>query len=1427
MLSDLKAALAGRRSAVDSSSSTTVSVGSGSSDGSLSGARFRGDCGLAGLQNQGATCYLNSLIQILANLGGLRDSLLLWAFDSSLEERRSVGRQLQILLSQLQATVGTAVSTSALTRSFGWEGSEAFLQNDVHECLTVLIDALAREASGTTLSEALTPLTGTLEHYVTCEGCGTVRSRPEPFTSLMVPVKGAGSIDEALHLALAEEVLEGDNAYACDSCGRKQRARKGARLPAPSLPQVLFLHLNRFEFDYVSMSRRKVNDPLPPAMSIDMSRHAHGDSGGSPADGSPCTSGALRYELVGIMMHIGSAVSGHYFSYSRVPCSPPEGVEVPVSEGAVPPTRWVCFNDSTVTELSPEQLPRALGQNALSGSVSHQSSQSSSSSSSSASTTTGAVQGAGAAPTAAPKPPGSTSNTGPSSVHDASTCAYMLVYVRADALPAHLARPRPELIPADIMAQIEQENARIREAVARAEAEKRRVRFRVHPLGFEPVAPIAAPAAAPMLAAAAAPPRPPLTLAPRPVMPGPSGPGPRGPPRPVGPGGAAGPAPPRGPASAPGVPRPPTGPPLQCGAGSSSGRSVEVSLDRDAPASSLLETAVIALAGESAVSDSAWQQLWRLRLFDVSAAQALQPVDLPVSSSDVAVSQLSELFATPASTPLPSPQAGSSASADRPLRPRALCLERRASAAVAWDGWDGVPIPVSVVVVKPAGTVSSDKPGPLDAWTFDPATVLQLKPSQATVGGLRTAVASRAGVPSPSCVRLHVLPQSPSDPALTLDEDGVPLTAGPAAAAGALPEGAVVHAELLAEACGHSSLLSSWQRHLHSISVQVVLHDGDAAVEPIALTIDGRNTVGDLREAIGSAVGLPPQSFKMCRKPAARHGSALVPSGELKDPTVPVSATGLCDGAQVHVYPGSSPTPAGHVCVRVTILQQDECEGLGGAAQRPAGVLEVPSTMTIREAKSAILAAFRCEVPATVATAEQLRLRDAPLSGGPTVSAVKVPPAASPASTPATDAPPAASAAPRLGKLLTDDKTLEAAAGGKARLHDGWEVVAQPLAHPETTSDGDGLVSVYRWLPIEGALQGPAEVLVHALNEAPGAGVVPSVWARLCTAAGFDSAPSDDQLVLFSKPWSWQLSDSSNLWRMKWAPLAVPQSLPSPLPQHRAAAAGTDSTGATCAASTVESEPVTLLTMPPGVSAGTTPAASPTASAGTMALRSDSLTSLDTLAASVADFVPQTGSSAPTGSGSVTPSSSAAAAAAAAATAVASRLRATAAANASASALSTSSAGRPQPLSLKAGDTIVLVSAADYSRQDAPGRPASIKPSGSLSGAGSGGRGGSSEVGFKIYTPDEQRAREATKTAAAAQAAAELAERTTRLQVAMGGEAAASGAIADTSLDKYRTLLRMGVPPEQVRARMGLDGVPPQAQQALFEDAPSSASGAV
>jgi ubiquitin carboxyl-terminal hydrolase 9/24 len=71
-------------------------------------------------------------------------------------------------------------------------------------------------------------------------------------------VKNKKSVQESLNSFVDGDLLEGDNAYFCEKCEKKVNTKK--RCCIKKLPNVLILVLKRFEFNYDTMTKIKVND---------------------------------------------------------------------------------------------------------------------------------------------------------------------------------------------------------------------------------------------------------------------------------------------------------------------------------------------------------------------------------------------------------------------------------------------------------------------------------------------------------------------------------------------------------------------------------------------------------------------------------------------------------------------------------------------------------------------------------------------------------------------------------------------------------------------------------------------------------------------------------------------------------------------------------------------------------------------------------------------------------------------------------------------------------------------------------------------------------------------------------------------------------------------------------------------------------------
>ena len=157
-----------------------------------------------------------------------------------------------------------------------------------------------------------------------------------------------------------------DNKYSCTSCGCYVDAVKRllcfrscwacgltpGRARFKDLPNNLIFHLKRFDYDVMTGMRSKINDAFEFPHQIDMAPYnvdyQTANDTPSPrnhrkASGVPCAPDL--FELVGVLVHSGTAESGHYYSYIR---------ERPAD--ARKDGGWIEFNDMDVSRFDPNNI---------------------------------------------------------------------------------------------------------------------------------------------------------------------------------------------------------------------------------------------------------------------------------------------------------------------------------------------------------------------------------------------------------------------------------------------------------------------------------------------------------------------------------------------------------------------------------------------------------------------------------------------------------------------------------------------------------------------------------------------------------------------------------------------------------------------------------------------------------------------------------------------------------------------------------------------------------------------------------------------------------------------------------------------------------------------------------------------------------------
>jgi ubiquitin C-terminal hydrolase len=166
---------------------------------------------------------------------------------------------------------------------------------------------------------------------VTCDGCGTVSERYEPWLMLKAPIPGsevvggpAPNLDACIRAAFAPETIDD---YHCDKCKKASRAQMTTQISR--LPPFLIVALKRFTNAGHKVRGKIVWNLETTDLSQVLSFHRN-----------PFGEARLekQYTTVSVIEHIGGVHGGHYHMFNKQK------------------DKWYNYDDSSVRSVPPEQV---------------------------------------------------------------------------------------------------------------------------------------------------------------------------------------------------------------------------------------------------------------------------------------------------------------------------------------------------------------------------------------------------------------------------------------------------------------------------------------------------------------------------------------------------------------------------------------------------------------------------------------------------------------------------------------------------------------------------------------------------------------------------------------------------------------------------------------------------------------------------------------------------------------------------------------------------------------------------------------------------------------------------------------------------------------------------------------------------------------
>ena len=283
-----------------------------------------------GLKNMSSTCYMNAILQQIFMIPMLRETLL----NINNPDKKNVLFQLQLLFSALKVYESQYYDPTSFVLS---NKLNFYEQMDADEYFGMFIDKIENDIKYIYINEKENKYKDLFRFFFGIKAldelkfvdCGHKRYNEFFYNNIQLEVKGFNNLDNSLKNYFKTEIMDRENKINCEGCNMKRTCHK--RQIFKSLPNILVVNLKRFEFDYNTMLKSKLNNYFEFPFELDLKEYLIEDN----------QEINTTYELTGITIHFGFSDYGHYYDLIKSPNG-----------------KWYKFNDNCVYEFDEKDIPQ-------------------------------------------------------------------------------------------------------------------------------------------------------------------------------------------------------------------------------------------------------------------------------------------------------------------------------------------------------------------------------------------------------------------------------------------------------------------------------------------------------------------------------------------------------------------------------------------------------------------------------------------------------------------------------------------------------------------------------------------------------------------------------------------------------------------------------------------------------------------------------------------------------------------------------------------------------------------------------------------------------------------------------------------------------------------------------------------------------------